>query len=119
MGSLQRQARNQGQTPMSEISGASNGIRPRFSVGERVRVRAVYPLGHVRTPFYVRGRTGVIERICGVFGNPEELAQMRSGEPAQPLYRVRFRQQDLWPDYTGPAHDVVEVEIYQHWLEPA
>ncbi|MCX7962837.1 MAG: nitrile hydratase subunit beta [Burkholderiales bacterium] len=84
-----------------------------------MRVRAAYPLGHVRTPFYVRGRTGEIERLCGVFANPEELAQMRSGEPKQPLYRVRFRQTELWPDYRGPAHDVVEVELYQHWLEPA
>jgi hypothetical protein len=107
---------NQGQTP---FSAPENGVCPCFSVGERVRVREAYPLGHIRTPFYVRGRIGVIERVCGAFGNPEELAQMRSGEPKQPLYRVRFRQQDLWPDYAGPAHDVVEVEIYQHWLEPA
>lgn len=96
-----------------------NAPAPHFAAGDRVRVRDAYPLGHIRTPFYVRGRTGVIERFCGVFGNPEELAQMRSGEPLQPLYRVRFLQRDLWPDYAGPEHDVVEVEIYQHWLEPA
>jgi nitrile hydratase len=39
--------------------------------------------------------------------------------PARPLYRVRFRQADVWPDYAGPAEDCVEVEIYEHWLEPA
>ena len=44
---------------------------------------------------------------------------MRSGLPAQPLYRVRFRQKDVWPDYAGAPSDVLEVEIYQHWLEPA
>jgi nitrile hydratase len=44
---------------------------------------------------------------------------MRDGLPAQPLYRVKFRQQDVWPDYRGAAADVVEVEIYQHWLESA
>lgn len=97
---------------------AQDAPAPRFAVGDRVRVRATYPLGHIRTPFYVRGRSGVIERLCGVFGNPEELAQMRSGEPRQPLYRVRFLQRDLWPDYAGSPDDVVEVEIYQHWLEP-
>ena len=48
-----------------------------------------------------------------------ELAQMRSGLPAQPLYRVRFRQKDVWPDYAGSPQDVLEVEIYQHWLEKA
>ena len=41
----------------------------------------------------------------------------RSGLPGHPLYRVRFRQADVWPDYGGPAGDTVDVEIYQHWLE--
>ena len=90
-----------------------------FRVGDRVRVVKAYPLGHVRTPFYIRGCTGEIERLCGSFPNPEELAQMRDGLPALPLYRVRFRQQDVWPDYRGSPKDVVEVEIYQHWLEKA
>ncbi len=89
----------------------------RFKPGDVVRVRKSYPLGHIRTPFYIRGHSGVIERICGTFGNPEELAQMRSGEPKQPLYRVRFRQAEVWPDYRGSADDVLEVEIFQHWLE--
>jgi nitrile hydratase len=44
---------------------------------------------------------------------------MRSGLPAQPLYRVRFRQKDVWPDYSGNPADVLEVEIFQHWLEKA
>ena len=38
--------------------------------------------------------------------------------PALPLYRVRFRQKDVWPDYAGSREDVLEVEIFQHWLEP-
>ena len=95
----------------------NQGSVPLFKPGDRVRVRKAYPLGHIRTPFYIRGHTGVIERICGTFGNPEELAQQRSGEPKQPLYRVRFRQADVWPDYRGGAEDVLEVEIFQHWLE--
>ena len=92
-------------------------VEARFKPGDRVRVRNANPLGHIRTPFYIRGRSGVIERLCGSFGNPEELAQQRSGEPRQPLYRVRFRQQDVWPDYEGSAEDLLEVEIFQHWLE--
>ena len=94
-------------------------VTPRFAPGERVRVRKAAPLGHIRTPFYIRGCAGVIERFCGSFPNPEELAQMRDGLPAQPLYRVRFRQKDVWPDYQGPGNDTVDVEIYQHWLEKA
>ncbi len=94
-------------------------VAPRFRAGDRVRVRAVHPLGHIRTPFYIRGHAGVIERLCGTFGNPEELAQQRSGDPKQPLYRVRFRQREVWPAYRGAERDVLEVEIFQHWLEPA
>ena len=93
-------------------------MEPRFRIGERVKVVKADPLGHVRTPYYIRGCTGEVERICGSFPNPEELAQMRDGLPAVPLYRVRFRQTDVWPDYRGEAKDVVEIEIYQHWLEP-
>ena len=92
-------------------------IAPRFKKGDRVSVREAYPIGHVRTPYYVRGKHGVIERLCGMFPNPEELAYARPGLPAQPLYRVRFLQRDVWPDYAGQPVDVVEVEIYQHWLE--
>jgi nitrile hydratase len=91
----------------------------RFKPGERVKVLKAFPPGHIRTPYYVRGHVGEIERICGAFPNPEELAQMRSGLPAQPLYRVRFRQKDVWPDYSGNPADVLEVEIFQHWLEKA
>jgi nitrile hydratase subunit beta len=90
-----------------------------FGAGDRVRVRETYPIGHVRTPWYVRGATGVVERVCGAFANPEELAYGRDGLPRQPLYRVRFSQTDLWPDYAGAAADTLDIEIYQHWLEPA
>ena len=92
---------------------------PRFKTGDRVAVRVAYPIGHVRTPFYIRGKHGMIERLCGVYGNPEELAYARPGLPKQPLYRVRFLQREVWPDYAGGESDTLDVEIYQHWLEAA
>jgi nitrile hydratase subunit beta len=92
---------------------------PRFASGDQVKVRLAHPPGHVRTPTYVRGHTGVVERLCGAYPNPEELAYGRPGLPAQPLYRVRFRQNELWPDYRGSPADTVDVEVFQHWLEPA
>jgi nitrile hydratase len=94
-------------------------IEVRYQRGDRVRVHAWDAPGHVRTPWYVRGRNGVIERYCGSFPNPEELAHGRDGLPMQPLYRVRFRQGELWPSYQGPAQDTLDVDIYQHWLERA
>jgi nitrile hydratase subunit beta len=94
-------------------------IEAKFKPEQRVRVLKMYPVGHARTPFYIRGHTGTIERLGGAFPNPEELAQMRDGLPARPLYRVRFVQKDVWPDYHGSARDLLEVEIYEHWLEAA
>ena len=82
-----------------------DAVAPRFHIGDRVKVRNAYPIGHVRTPYYVRGKRGVIERICGAFPNAEELAYARTGRPAQPLYRVRFRQRELWTDYAGQRHE--------------
>jgi hypothetical protein len=90
----------------------------RFNVGDKVRVKRSFPPGHRRTPYYIRGKQGVIERICGAFPNPEELAYGFDGEPAKVLYRVRFTQKHVWPGYHGPDHDIIEMEIYEHWLEP-
>lgn len=96
---------------------------PRFSVGKRVRVRAGAPPGHVRTPWFVRGAVGVVERVCGHFANPEELAYGRPGTPKLPLYRVRFALSDLWPEAADDdggfgREDTLDVELYESWLEP-
>lgn len=95
---------------------SNDSVPIRYRAGDQVLVRDAYPIGHVRTPRYVRGKCGVVERCCGAFRNPEELAYARAGTPRQPLYRVRFLQRDLWPDYAGSPADTVDVEIYQHWL---
>lgn len=89
----------------------------RFAVGDRVRVQAFDPPGHVRTPWYCRGHVGTVERICGAFADPQELAYGRPGLPPRPLYRVRFACTDLWTGYRGSSADVVEIEIFEHWLE--
>lgn len=102
---------------MSPASHAAAAAR--FRLGDRVKVRWADVPGHVRTPWYIRGHVGVIERLCGAYANPEELAYARPGLPAQPLYRVRFTQAQVWPDYDGSPADTIDIEIYQHWLEPA
>jgi nitrile hydratase len=84
-----------------------------------VRVRRAWPPGHVRAPWYLRGCNGVVRRVVGEFGNPEEMAYGRNDGPKLMLYRVRFRQVDVWPDYAGPPRDTLEVEVYENWLEQA
>ncbi len=88
----------------------------KFIPGDRVRVLNLEFPGHVRTPGYVRNRFGTIERYCGAFPNPERRAYGEYDAPRRELYRVHFRQRDLWPGYTGMPGDTVEVEIYEHWL---
>ena len=91
----------------------------KFGPGDRVRVCADEKPGHVRTPGYVRGKTGRIEKVLGAFKNPESLAYGGSGLPERPLYKVGFRQTDLWDGYAGQANDALYIDLYEHWLEPA
>lgn len=90
-----------------------------FKAGDAVRVLNTHPPGHRRTPHYIRGKTGVIERVSGPYPNPEELAYGFDGLPEKQLYRVRFRQTDVWPDYRGQDRDTVDIDIFEHWLLPA
>ena len=85
--------------------------------GSAVRVRDDPSTGHVRTPWYVKGKTGRVARMHGAFRNPETLAYGGDGLPEQPLYLVGFRQRDVWPDYAGPETDTVYLDLYEHWLE--
>lgn len=88
----------------------------RINVGARVQIRDIPIDGHYRAPFYIRNQTGIVERYCGSFPNPERLAYGEDGLPVLALYRVRFSQRDLWPDYAGSAKDTLEIEVYEHWL---
>jgi hypothetical protein len=85
--------------------------------GERVRVRDWDPPSHMRTPAYIRGKTGTVVRVHGAFPNPEALAYGHDGKPAKTLCLVRFNQRDIWSDYDGPGIDTLEIDIYEHWLE--
>ena len=89
----------------------------RFVPGDNVTVRRAFPPGHVRTPYYIRGKSGHIAQVLDSFANPEELAFGRDGLPKRPLYRVRFAQSRVWADYSGSAGDTIDVELYEHWLE--
>ena len=89
----------------------------RYREGDPVTVRALFPPGHVRAPYYTRGHSGEVVRVTGPFRNAEERAYGRTGIKV-PLYRVRFRQRDLWPDYIGTGHDTLVADLYEHWLDP-
>lgn len=78
-----------------------------FTVGQRVRVAARSHDGHHRTPSYLKGRAGTVERRHASFLNPETRAYGGDGLPKQPLYLVVF-----------PGDDVrIYADVFEHWLE--
>ena len=91
---------------------------PKFAAGQRVRIADRTPPVHHRVPSYAKGQVGVIERVCGMHGEPEKFIR-GDGQPAQRLYRVSIAQPELWNAYDGADGDILEIEIFEHWLEPA
>ena len=82
-----------------------------FRVGQRVRVSARGHDGHHRTPDYIKGKVGTIQRSHGTFANPETRAYGNEGLPEQPLYLVGFEGET--------AHNRVFVDVFEQWLEAA
>ncbi|MBY0337744.1 MAG: nitrile hydratase subunit beta [Acetobacteraceae bacterium] len=104
----------------AEVTGAvPNAPQPRFAPGSRIRVKDDRPEHlvriHIRTPHYVRGRSGTVQRVLGAFPNPEALAFNRPAEP-RVLYHVLFDQPPVWDE--GQAGDTLLIELFEHWLEP-
>lgn len=91
----------------------------RYRAGQQVRVAGRSHEGHHRTPAYVKGKIGCVERVYTSFANPETRAYSEDGLPKQPLYLVRFAQRDVWPNYRGRAGDQICVDVFEHWLEEA
>jgi Nitrile hydratase beta subunit, C-terminal len=79
-----------------------------FRNGQRVRVSARPHDGHHRTPAYIKGKVGTVERVQGEFTNPETRAYGDDGLPKQPLYLVGFDH---------GRRDRILVDVYEHWLE--
>lgn len=87
-----------------------------FAVGEQVRIADRTPPVHHRVPAYAKGQVGVVERVCGLHGQPEKFIR-GDGSPPTRLYRISLAQVDLWPAYSGGNTDRLDIEIFEHWLE--
>jgi nitrile hydratase len=99
--------------PPSEAKNA-----PRYSPGDPVCVASRDVVGHCRTPWYLRGRRGVVVAVHGKFHDPERLAYHKPGLPRLVLYKVRFRLCDIWAGYKESVDDQLEADLYEPWLEP-
>jgi nitrile hydratase len=87
---------------------------PRFNTGDRVRVKAMHPVGHTRLPRYVRNRTGTVERLQPAQLFPDTHAHFQ-GENPQHVYSVAFDSQEVWGD--GGDRCTIYVDLYDNYLE--
>lgn len=95
-----------------------NTVPARFKAGDPVRVKDLPNLFYTRTQVFVRGAPGVVVARTHESLIPEDEAFNRDdGQPEQ-FYIVRFRQQDLWPEYPF-ERDTLQTEFSDRWLEPA
>jgi len=94
-------------------------VAPRFQLGYRVRARNINPMGHTRSPRYVRGRLGTVERLCGVepLWDSDTYGRRVSSKP-QPVYTVRFTARELWGEKSNHL-DSIYVDMWEDYLEPA
>jgi Nitrile hydratase beta subunit, C-terminal len=86
-----------------------------LSSGQRVRVSDRAHAGHHRTPEYIKGKVGTVERLQGSFTNPETRAYGRDGLPELPLYLVGFQSAAVWPERGGRGR--IFLDVFEHWLE--
>lgn len=89
--------------------------RPRFAVGERIRVRSVQASGHTRQPGYVTGKRGVVTAHHGATLFPDAHAVGRRSRPAH-LYTVAFAGTELWGERAERDTEVC-IDLYEPYLE--
>ena len=94
----------------------TNAIQ-RFAVGDRVRVRNEHPEGHTRSPRYVRGKTGVIQRCHGHEIFPDSYSEYLADQP-QVVYSVQFEGREIWGPSAEPA-TLLSIDLWDSYLEPA
>lgn len=95
----------------------------RYAVGEPVKVQYLFPLsGHIRAPFYLRGKVGKIIRYYGLYSDPTDLAAGVVTPKTVGLYQLSFNYLDVWGCEIGnrKVEDETEIkilaDIYENWL---
>ena len=95
----------------------------RYAVGEPVKVKYLFPLsGHIRAPFYLRGKVGKIIRYYGLYSDPTDLAAGVVTPKTVGLYQLSFNYLDVWGCEIGnrKVEDETEIkilaDIYENWL---
>ena len=102
------------------------GAAAPFTPGDVVEVRSEDAMRtswrrpHLRTPGYIFGVRGTVDRCMGEFADPTFLAWGVREGPKQQLYRVRFRLGDVWSEVEpDAADDALVIDLYGPWLQRA
>ena len=91
-----------------------------FSPGDDVLIKRDIVNHHHRTPWFIKGKRGRVRAVSGPFFNPETRAHGGSGIPKRLLYQVEFDPSQVWGDcYPEDKNDLLIVDVYEQWLEPA
>jgi hypothetical protein len=93
--------------------------KPRFGVGDQVRVRGLPTIFYTRTQEYVRGARGTVVKVSYESLAPEDEAFDRHDQKPEWFYIVRFRMADLWEPYAGSPSDTLQTELPERWLGAA
>jgi hypothetical protein len=97
--------------------GVVAATRARFALGDRVSVRQESSQEGGNTPYYVRGKSGIVEEVSGAFTNPERLlAHGGATTPSRKIY-VRFAAREVWPESPGAPGDTLALDISEDQLE--
>lgn len=90
---------------------------PTFAVGSRVRIANPRTDAHSRLPGYLRGRTGVVERVFE--GDYAYFCQTGDGigDP-MPIYIVEFDPAEIWGARAEDGPLSVYAELFEAYLEP-
>jgi nitrile hydratase len=82
-----------------------------------VRTKNINPTCHTRLPRFVRGHTGVIERVHGAHVFPDTAVSEKREVPEW-LYTVVFDNRDLWGPDADPTVQV-SIDAFEPYLEAA
>ena len=90
----------------------------RFALGERVSVRKGSAHESGSTPYYVRGKSGIVEEICAPFTSPDRTASKPAEGAPLRSYRMRFSAREVWPELPGASGETLTMRISEDWLMP-
>ena len=87
--------------------------------GQRVRVGDREHEGHHRTPDYLKGKSGTVERVMRRFATPRRAPTAPTGFPSSRSTSSASRSATCGPTTAATGDDRLYVDIFEHWLQEA